>query len=165
MDPPAYTPTIPSPPTTTRRTIEDTRALILANASIFKQKAKDYQPIDLVVGKTRSAADVAAGTINTRSFVSQTSNVTIRINDGPATTSSSDASPERRVSDHDSARVVGKHYAALIYRTGAARQEIKILIKGEPQDTVEEALDWMLDKTEMEFRAVLGWKRPETGDR
>lgn len=152
MDPPAYTPTTPAPATGTRRTIEDTRALILANASIIK-KYKDYEPIELVIGKTKSPADIAA--LNQmRSFTSQTSNVTIRINDTPAAGSGSSSTPERRASNNDAVRTTGRHFAVLVYRT-AHRKDLEVLLQGEPQDSVEEALEWMLDKTEKEISAVL----------
>jgi hypothetical protein len=166
LDPPAYTPTIPAAPTTTRRTIEDTRALILANAAVLKPRSKTNEQVELIIGKTRNAADVLAASQRTRSFTSQLSNVTIRISDGPAAASSSNTSPERRDSENGGARTKGSHYAVLVYRTGiGGPQGINILVKGEPQDTVEEALEWMLDKTEIEVTDMLSKRWPDIGER
>lgn len=160
-DPPAYTPEVRVPATSTRRTIEDTRALILGNANVMK-KYKDWGPIELIVGKTRSPAKVIDIANSTRSFTSQKSNVTLVINDSPAAGSSSRGASERRISNSDAFRVAGKHYAVLVYRT-AHRGELAILMKGEPQDTVEEALEWLLDKTEMEITDMLAKQWPEFG--
>ena len=166
MDPPAYTATIPAPPTTTRRAIEDTRALILANAAVLKPRSKTNEQVELIIGKTRNAADVLATSQRTRSFTSQLSNVTIRISDGPAAASSSNNSPERRASENGGARTAGRHYAVLVYRTSTGgSQGFSMLLTGEPQDTVEEALEWMLDKTEMEITEMLSKRWPDIGDR
>jgi hypothetical protein len=42
----------------------------------------------------------------------------------------------------------GKHYAVIAKRNGS-NTTIKIVIKGEPKDTIEEALEWMLEHTQM----------------
>jgi hypothetical protein len=39
-----------------------------------------------------------------------------------------------------------------------------MLLKGEPQDTVEEALEWMLDKTEIAVTDILLRRWPEMGE-
>lgn len=101
--PPAYTPTEPAARTTTKRSIEDTRALILSNAQIIKPRVKIDGSITLVVGKTGPPASTAAQ------------------------------------------RQQGKHYAALVAR---GTQQIQQILRGEPQDTIEEALEWLLDRTE-----------------
>ncbi len=41
-----------------------------------------------------------------------------------------------------------KHYAVLVRRNGS-NERIRIIIKGEPKDTIEEALEWMLERTQM----------------
>ena len=164
-DPPAYTATVPALPTTTQRTIQDTRALILANASIIKPRAKGDEPIELILGKTKSLAEIAAAAeanSRSRSFTSQLSNVTIRISDSPAAAPSSGSTPERRPSEVPAARAAGRHYAVLVYRIGVGG--LNILLKGEPQETVEEALEWMLDKTEMAVTDILLRRWPEMGE-
>ncbi|TKA69174.1 hypothetical protein B0A55_09579, partial [Friedmanniomyces simplex] len=40
-----------------------------------------------------------------------------------------------------------QHYAFLVQRK-ATETDINIVLKGEPRDTIEEALEWMLDRTE-----------------
>ena len=45
-----------------------------------------------------------------------------------------------------SAANAGKHYALLV-RRGDYPQETKVIIKGEPRVAVEEALEWMLERT------------------
>ena len=158
VDPPAYTPAAPAAPTSVRRSVEDTRALILANASIIKPRQRTDAPIELIVGKTKPPALAAA---STRSFTSQTSNITIRINDTPGASGSSNNSPERRPSD-SGVRVAGRHYAALVNRSFPSN-EIHMLILGEPQDTVEEALEWMLDRTEIVITDMLSRHRKQVG--
>jgi hypothetical protein len=41
-----------------------------------------------------------------------------------------------------------KHYAVLLRRSNSV-SKVRVIIKGEPKDTVEEALEWMLERTEM----------------
>ena len=42
----------------------------------------------------------------------------------------------------------GKHYAVLLKRNVGSKT-IKIIMRGELKDTVEEALEWMLHQTEL----------------
>ena len=142
IDPPAYTPSVSAAPTTLRRTIEDTRAMILANADMIRpaQNLKVNGPIEIVIGKTRSAA--ARRPSPSRSFVSTTSNVTIRIaNPGPANVESRMggelSATGRRESEGSRVREAGKHYAALVCR-GAS---LVPMLVGAPQDSIEEALE------------------------
>lgn len=141
MDPPAYTPTQAAAPTTTKRSIEDTRALILSNAQIIRPRLRIDGSIVVVLGKTRPPI---RQTSTSRSFTHSASNTTIRIADGGddesrrgSATDLINATPQRQQ---------GKHYAALVARgTGQIQQ----ILRGEAQDTVEEALEWLLDRTEI----------------
>lgn len=159
--PPAYTPTAPAAPTTLYRTMEDTRTMILANAWIIRSNMKvgDY---NIVMGKTRGPA---APTTGARSFVSQTSNVTIRLRDeSPSAQATQERSvtPERRPSDSGlvGTRVAGKHYASLVAKELQTRT-IEVIILGEPQDTVEEALEWLLDRSEIVVTEMLANHRKQ----
>ncbi len=69
---------------------------------------------------------------------------------------------DRRPSDVPAARAAGRHYAVLVYRVGVGG--LGMLIKGEPQDSVEEALEWMLDKTEQAITDMLMKRWPEMGE-
>jgi hypothetical protein len=112
MNPPAYTPTAPALVPIPRRSIQDTRALILGNAAIIKPRKRSEEPIELVVAKHKtpqaSAEEVA----------------------------------------------VVSHYAFLVCRK-SGEKEIDIILKGKPRDTVEEALEEMLDRTEGLMEEVL----------
>ena len=143
MEPPAYSFSSPSIPTSARRSIQDTRELILANATIIKPREKYDGPIELVVGKVKP--DVHASTSGSRSFTSVTSRITIRVNDNPEPSSSrSDSAAPAEDSRVD--RPVGKHYAALVSRNSSIPEQIQLILLGEPQDTVEDALEWILDR-------------------
>ena len=143
MDPPAYTPTQPAAPTTTKRSIEDTRALILCNAQIIKPRHRVDGNIMLVVGKTRPPIPQGQGS-GVRTFTHSTSNTTIRI--AEPTEAGSRRPSAADLSLAPAQRQQGKHYAALVAKGNAQIQQI---LRGEPQDTVEEALEWMLDRTEI----------------
>ncbi len=41
----------------------------------------------------------------------------------------------------------GRHYALLVRRSYTTK-DLRIILKGEPRDTVEEALEWLLEQTE-----------------
>lgn len=47
-----------------------------------------------------------------------------------------------------------QHYAFLVQRK-ATETDINIVMKGEPRDTIEEALEWMLDRTEAVMEEML----------
>ena len=154
-DPPAYQAVAP---TSATRSIEDTRALILANASIIKSRTKTDGPVELVIGKTRAPAPVVPS--GSRSFTSTTSNVTIRVNDTERSASSSN-SPERRASPSRPERIGGRHYAALVSRHNFKCNDIDMIMLGEPQDSVEQALEWMLDRTEIVITDMLSRHRKQ----
>jgi hypothetical protein len=160
-EPPAYTVTAPVPPTSTRRTIEDTRCLIMSNAWMMGGHMRSVGPIELVIGKARHPG--ARAESGSRSFVSTRSNVTIRVRDtSPAAPS---RSPERPVDQGTSPgastpRTSGKHYAALVSRD-KDNHYTDVVILGEPQDTIEEALEWMLERTEIVVTEMLANHRKQ----
>lgn len=151
MDPPAYTPTPSARPTTTQRSIEDTRALILSNAQIIRPRLRIEGSVTIVLGKAKPQAPPGSATTS-RSFTHSTSNTTIRIADvngdesrrGSAVENVPDANPQRQQ---------GKHFASLVARGNS--QQIQQILRGEPQDTVEEALEWLLDRTEIVVAEML----------
>ena len=122
MDPPAYVPSAP------KRSIHDLRTQILANGAMLKPKQNANRPsddhIELVIAKTPDHSSAASMEKRTMTRGGSTFEVA----------SSSAAHP-------------GKHYAVLCQRS-YSKQDVKIIIKGEPRDTAEEALEWMLEKTE-----------------
>lgn len=140
--PPEYTPTEPAAPTTTRRSIEDTRALILSNAQIIRPRLKIEGPITIVVGKTRPPIPESGGS---RSFTHSASNTTIRIS-APGENGARRSSSAVNLANALPQRQQGKHYAALVARGSIAIQQV---LRGEPQETIEEALEWLLDRTEI----------------
>lgn len=48
----------------------------------------------------------------------------------------------------------GKHYAILLQRS-YSKTDVKIIVKGEPRDTIEEALEWLLERTEMDIHNMV----------
>jgi len=50
---------------------------------------------------------------------------------------------------------VEQHYAFLVQRK-CTETDINIVLRGEPRDTIEEALEWMLNRTET-IMEVRGW--------
>lgn len=153
-DPPAYTASVAAPPTSIKRSLEDTRQLIFSNASIIRPRQKNEGPIELVVGKTRPPAGDLPST-GTRSFTSSTSRVRISVTDQPQTTPNSSDSAES-----DGTRVGGRHYAALVNRS-VDSTSIDMIILGEPQDTIEEALEWMLDRTQIVITDMMSRHRKQ----
>lgn len=153
MDPPEYTPSAPLMPTSTRRSIEDTRALILHNASIIKPRNKLDGAVELIVGKVNPSRHPEPTTSH-RSFTSTRSNVTIRVEDPPGPSTSNTTSTEQPSASTAPVREVGKHYAALVCR-GSSSADIQVLLVGEPQDNIENALEWLLDRTEVVVTEML----------
>ncbi|KAK5137548.1 hypothetical protein LTR08_008528 [Meristemomyces frigidus] len=105
--PPAYTAAAPPPHLTSapHRTIADTRALILGNASILRPRRDKNEEISLILARHRPPIPSAEET------------------------------------------PLSQHYAFLVTRKQNS-QDIEIVVKGVPRDTVEEALEWMLERTE-----------------
>lgn len=163
-EPPAYTPTLSAQPTTTSRTIEDTRALILSNAQILRPGSKnlpdnsavpwpksDNSNISIVIGKAKPPIPQAS---SSRNFTHSASNTTVRIAE-PAENGGSSSARSRQASvaaEPTPTRQQGKHYAALVSRSSSALHSssgLHLILRGEPQDTIEEALEWLLDRTEI----------------
>ena len=143
MDPPAYSLTTPAPPTTTRRSIEDTRALILSNATLLASRLdlKDPTTVSLVLAKAPPPS--SPDTSGARSFTHSASNVTIRLAPSPEGNSSGERSRRNSVARE---RQQGRHYAILVAKGKGT--EIAVILRGEPQESVEESLEWVLDRTE-----------------
>ena len=124
----------------------------------MKPSSKTDGPIEVIVGKTKPPVS----TSGTRSFTSHTSNVTIRINEPPEASSSSSKTSERRPSEINATSVRSRYYAAIVNRT-ILSNDIHVLILGEPQDTIEEALEWMLDRTQTLITDILSRHRKQVG--
>lgn len=137
MDPPAYAaPRPPGPP----RSINDLRCQIIANGTLLKPSSHNERPADnhleVVVARTPhpNAPSASPGFSEKQTSAAASS--------APVATSSSSSSSG------------GKHYAILIQRTNY-KKDIKIMIKGELRDTVEEALEWVLERTEIEIHGMV----------
>ena len=126
MDPPAYS------PATQRRSIHDLRSQIIANGSVIKPRSDTYKSaldyIELIVAKAPKQQRTTHFRDEKQAFKTST--------DRPISASSGSASTSS-----------GKHYALLVRRSSGS--DINIIVQGEPKDTVEEALEWMLERTEM----------------
>ena len=123
-EPPAYTQHASS--TTAfvpNRSLQDTRALILANAQVIKPRKKDWD-IDLVVARTKAPEP--------RSL--------------QASLMGADT--------EEPTPTVEKHFAVLLHRAEQGT-EIVVLIEGQPQDTIEGALEYVLEKTEVVLQQML----------
>lgn len=145
-DPPAYTAAAPRSHTTLRRTIEDTRQMILANVWMITGNMRVGQ-VDIVVGKTRPKPPTSSS--GARSFVSTTSQVTIRVAGQPSSEPPAESSASARRPSAAAAYPPGKHYAAVVARsTDPQVAKIDMVLQGEPQDTVEDALESLLDDSQ-----------------
>ena len=123
-EPPAYTPQASSTsPFLPKRPIQETRALILANAEVIKPRKKDWN-IDLVVARTKAPPPRS---LQTSLMGADTENAT---------------------------PTVEKHFAVLLHR-GEQATEIIVLIEGQPQNSIEEALEYVLEKTEVVLQQML----------
>ncbi|KAK5726283.1 hypothetical protein LTR17_012903 [Elasticomyces elasticus] len=136
MNPPAYSP---------GRTIHDLRVQIIANGTILKPRADPNRAadnhIELIMAKWHSnAPSVISPVLEKQKHFSEKQR--------PASTTTTSTLPE------SSSATDGKHYAVLIVRS-YSKQDIRILIKGEPKDTIEEALEWMLDATEKDVHSLV----------
>ncbi|RMY82658.1 hypothetical protein D0862_11944 [Hortaea werneckii] len=106
------------PAYTPSRSIEGLRAQILANGSLLRPKD------DSSIG--RSSND----------------HIELVVAKLPAPTSKSTATPSAYASSTGS----DKHYALLVKRT-YSKKDVGIILKSEPRDSVEEALEWILEQT------------------
>ena len=107
--PPAYSASAPCiiPTQSSRRSIVDTRSLIIGNASILRPRRArgDADEISLIVARHKNLIG------------------------------SAEEEPQCQ------------HYAFIVARKNNS-PDIEIVVKGMPKDTVEEALEWMLERTE-----------------
>ena len=147
MDPPTYTAAVPTATTAIdppKRTIQDLRAQILAHGTVIRPQhdvhygSEDH--IELLVAKTPAHT--------TRQQAARTPN----FNEKQSTRMNSDGTFNfqlaRQETGASSTAGDSKHYAVLIRRSGSSTK-IRVIIKGEPKDSVEEALEWMLERTQM----------------
>ncbi|KAI6803185.1 hypothetical protein KC360_g639 [Hortaea werneckii] len=146
--PPAYTPP---------RTIEGLRAQILANGSLLRPKDDSHtgrssnDHIELVVAKlpaTKSTATPSGYYFNEK---------TNSIQQHPSSSGAIAAASA-------SATGANKHYALLVKRT-YSKKDVGIILKGEPRDSVEEALQWILERTETQIHEMVSrYGRTSTGE-
>ena len=145
MDPPAYdAKALVSTPY--HRSIQELRAQIIANGSVMKQQFKSDgghsdDHIELIVAKTPAFAASQQQQAARSTHWSEK-------HAGDEINSVSTPPTAKRSSSSTSPANDGKHYAVLVKRNPGGKT-VKILVKGEPKDTVEEALEWMLERTEM----------------
>lgn len=129
---------------TPKRTIQDLRAQIIANGTVIRPSTDPHygsdDHIELIVAKTPALAPSQQAYRNRNFNEKQTMNADGTFN------FPQDQAPQS--SSSSATTVQSKHYAVLIRRNGSG-QKIRIIIKGHAKNTVEEALEWMLEKTEM----------------
>lgn len=137
MDPPSYTATATAP----NRSIQDLRAQIIANGTLIRPSTDVHfgseDHIELIVAKTPATAPSQQAYRNKNFNEKQTLNADGTFN-----------FPQDQAPQGSSSTASSKHYAVLVRRHGSG-QKIRIIIKGHAKSTVEEALEWMLEKTEM----------------
>nr|POE80864.1 hypothetical protein CFP56_56937 [Quercus suber] len=142
-DPPAYTPdaeSVPGPP----RSISDLRSLILANASVLQPYFRDVH-VEVIVAKHggRRPEPVAGS----RTYTTTNSRVAITINDASSsTTPKAESSAQATAPALQTTSGPVKHRAYVAMRRNY--ESLDILVEGPPKPTPEEALTWLLDKTE-----------------
>lgn len=150
VDPPAYSSAAADPPPpSTQRSLEDTRTLILSNAQIIRPKVKLEAPILLVTGRTRTHNTTTPQAGSSRSVtrnVSITPDPVIEASSNGDSRKASNAAPEHLDAAFEQASSQNKHYAALVIRSGG---QIHIVLRGKSQHSVEAALEWLLNRTEM----------------
>ncbi|KAI7537705.1 hypothetical protein KC331_g10786 [Hortaea werneckii] len=124
------------PAYTPSRSIEGLRAQILANGSLLRPKDDSHTG--------RSSND----------------HIELVVAKLPTPAGKSTATP----STYASATGANKHYALLVKRT-YSKKDVGIILKGEPRDSVEEALEWILERTEMQIHEMVSrYGRASTGD-
>jgi hypothetical protein len=140
-EPPTYAAT-----TSPQRSIQDLRALIIAHGTVLRPRCDVHygssDHIELIVAKTPSYTPAAAQAIRSTNFDEKKA-IMMRedgVIDYPLMTASASSST---AGEH-----ANKHYGVLIRRT-TSKKDLYIILRGEPKDTVEEALEWMLERTEM----------------
>ncbi|RMY62788.1 hypothetical protein D0863_10843 [Hortaea werneckii] len=124
------------PAYTPSRSIEGLRAQILANGSLLRPKDDSHTG--------RSSND----------------HIELVVAKLPVPASKSTAT----ASAYASSTGANKHYALLVKRT-YSKKDVGIILKGEPRDSVEEALEWILERTETQIHEMVSrYGRASTGD-
>lgn len=147
MDPPSYDATAATA-ATHRRSIHDLRTQIIANGSVMRPRLNHERPsddhIELIVAKTPAFTSSQSQQAARTTHWTEKQALAIA-SDGTKSlvTPNTDRSTSSTSTTHD-----GKHYAVLMRRSGGSKT-VKIIMRGEPKDTVEDALEWMLERTEM----------------
>ena len=192
LEPPAYT---PATPVSSHRTIQDLRAQIIANASVIRprtdvNKSSDDH-IELVVAKTPPPRTSPANTTTTH-WDEKNGNTAFNRRPAPgrqyiAAATSSSSVAARQPQFFYPPPEGEKHYAVLVRRSGNTRSisvismltcpfprhasigkdqlTSKCSVQGEPRDSVEDALEWMLERTEMMMHdLIVKTGRPDSGD-
>lgn len=148
MDPPSYDSTAAAA-TSQRRSIQDLRAQIIANGSVMKPRYNSERPsddhIELIVAKTPTLSSSQSLQQAARSTHWSEKQAFALANDSMQTFATT---TPNRPSSSTSSTHEGKHYAVLMRRSGGSKT-VRIIVRGEPRDSVEEALEWMLERTEM----------------
>ncbi|KAK3051528.1 hypothetical protein LTR09_007183 [Extremus antarcticus] len=151
MDPPTYTPSAPAAPPPPHRSILDLRAQILAHGTIIKpQNDSQYGPedhIELLVAKTPKLTS-SQQAYRTQNFNEKQSSKMRPDGTFDFQLARQQTAGSLSAASSSSAGADRKHYAVLVRRNGS-NERIRIIIKGEPKDTIEEALEWMLERTQM----------------
>ncbi|KAI6824216.1 hypothetical protein KC340_g299 [Hortaea werneckii] len=125
------------PAYTPSRSIEGLRAQILANGSLLRPKDDSHTG--------RSSND----------------HIELVVAKLPSPAGKSTATPS---SAYASSTGANKHYALLVKRT-YSKKDVGIILKGEPRDSVEEALEWILERTETQIHEMVSrYGRASTGD-
>ncbi|KAI7239389.1 hypothetical protein KC330_g1918, partial [Hortaea werneckii] len=114
------------PAYTPSRSIEGLRAQILANGSLLRPKDDSHTG--------RSSND----------------HIELVVAKLPAPTSKSTATSSADASSTGA----NKHYALLVKRT-YSKKDVGIILKGEARDSVEEALEWILERTETQIHEMV----------
>ncbi|KAI6835718.1 hypothetical protein KC332_g16406 [Hortaea werneckii] len=120
------------------RSIEGLRAQILANGSLLRPKSDPHH-------SGRSSGD------HIELVVAKLTAAAATKPGAPAATASG-------------APTADKHYALLVQRT-YSKKDVGIILKGEPRDSVEEALQWILERTETQIHEMVSrYGRTSSGD-
>ncbi|KAK5170105.1 uncharacterized protein LTR77_004689 [Saxophila tyrrhenica] len=130
-----------------KRSIQDLRAQIIAHGTVIRPEhdnqygSEDH--IEVIVAETpaHTSAQQASRTPNFNGKQS-----TAMKSDGTLDFQLRKQENAASASASASTAVESKHYAVLIKRSGGTK--IRIILKGALKDTVEEALEWMLEQTE-----------------
>ena len=167
MEPPSEPPSYDSTAAAAaskHRSIHDLRTQIIANGSVMKPRYNSERPsddhIELIVAKTPTFSSTQSFQQAARNTHWSEKQALAMGGDGAGSFSAQ--TPARPTSSTSSVQE-GKHYAVLMRRSGGSKT-VRIILQGEPKGTVEEALEWMLERTEMLMHdLVVRHGRPDNG--